>query len=103
MYVTYVTFNLSGIDESAYSEAVKTLAPGYAQVPGLLSKVWIKQSKIGAYGGIYFWASKSHYENYQESELYKAVSTHPNLINFNTICYEDMPEGTTVTRGVCHF
>lgn len=103
MYITHVTFNLSGIDENAYSEAVKSLAPGYAKVPGLVSKAWIKQSDIGAYGGMYFWASKGDYENYLKSDLYKAVSTHPNLVNFNTVCYENMPEGTSVTAGVCRF
>lgn len=103
MYVTHVTFNLSGIDENAYVEAVKSLAPGYAQVPGLKSKVWIKQSKIGTYGGIYHWAAKADYDNYLKSDLYKAVSTHPNLVNFSTACYEDVPEGTLVTRGACNF
>lgn len=103
MYVTHVTFNLSEIDENAYSEAVKSLAPGYAQVPGLVSKIWIKQSKIGTYGGMYFWASKDDYENYLKSELYKAVSAHSNLVNFNTTCYEDMQEGTSITAGVCRF
>jgi heme-degrading monooxygenase HmoA len=103
MYVTHVTFNLSGIDENAYSEAVKSLAPGYAQVPGLVSKIWIKQSKIGTYGGMYFWASKDDYENYLKSELYKAVSAHSNLVNFNTTCYEVMQEGTSITAGVCRF
>ncbi|GAB2897192.1 hypothetical protein GCM10027202_26210 [Microvirgula curvata] len=103
MYVTHVTFNLSGIDEKAYREAVKSLALGYAQVPGLVSKVWIKQSKIGTYGGVYFWASEEDYENYLQSELYKMISTHPNLANFNTNCYENMPEGTSVTAGICRF
>lgn len=103
MYITHVTFNLSGIDENAYSEAVKSLAPGYAQVPGLISKAWIKQSDIGAYGGIYFWASKGDFEKYLKSDLYKAFSAHPNLVNVKTACYEDMPEGTLVTAGVCRF
>ncbi|MCG3675268.1 YdhR family protein [Aliarcobacter butzleri] len=103
MYITYVTFNLSGIDENAYSEAVKSLASSYAQVPGLISKIWIKQSNSGTYGGMYFWSSKKDYENYLKSELYKTVSNHPNLVNFNTVCYEDMPEGTSITAGVCHF
>lgn len=103
MYTTHVTFNLSGIDESAYLEAVKSLAPNYAKVPGLKSKVWIKQNHLGIYGGIYHWASKADYENYMGSDLYKAVSTHPNLVNFKTACYDDVPEGTLVTRGACHF
>lgn len=103
MYITHVTFNLSGIDENAYSEAVKSLAPGYAQVPGLVSKVWIKQSNSGTYGGVYYWHSEGDYKNYLKSDLYKVVSTHPNLVNFTTTCYEDMPEGTSVTAGVCRF
>ncbi|HMM50158.1 MAG TPA: YdhR family protein [Burkholderiaceae bacterium] len=101
MFVTHVTFNLSGIDEKAYQGAVKDLAPSYANVPGLVSKVWIKQSDKGVYGGIYYWDSEASYDKYMSSDLYKAVSTHPNLINFNTACYNDVVEGTSVTKGVC--
>jgi hypothetical protein len=103
MYITHVTFKLSGIDEKAYSGAIDNLAPQYAKVPGLISKAWIKQPESGTYGGIYFWASREDYENYSKSELCSAVTNHPNLAEFHTAAYENMPEGTSVTAGVCRF
>jgi hypothetical protein len=103
MYVTHVTFKLSGIDEEAYSGAIESLAPQYAKVPGLVSKTWVKQPDTSTYGGIYFWASKEDYATYSKSQLCDAVRSHPNLVSFQTTCYEDMPEGTAVTAGVCKF
>jgi len=103
MYATHVTFNLDGLSEQDYIEMTKSLAPSYAAVPGLKVKIWIKQSDNGVYGGIYLWESKAAYQNYMESELYKSVSSHPNLVNLNTECYDDIPEGTSATKGPCDF
>ena len=103
MYITYVTFNLSGIDEKAYTESIKCLVPEYARVPGLISKVWMKKPEAGVYGGIYCWASKQDFETYSKSELCASVENQPNLANFKTTAYENLPEGTSVTAGVCKF
>src|SRR5439155_14657503 len=50
MHVTIVNFRLNGVDEQQYASLCDQIAPAFAAVPGLISKVWIKND-TGTYGG----------------------------------------------------
>ena len=42
MHVLLVNFNLQGVDERQYAAMCDQIAPAFAAVPGLVSKVWLK-------------------------------------------------------------
>ncbi len=45
-------FNLNGITETDYAAGCDQIAPAFAAVPGLVTKVWLADSDAGVYGGV---------------------------------------------------
>ena len=43
-------FNLNGITETDYAAGCDQIAPAFAAVPGLVTKVWLADSDAGVYG-----------------------------------------------------
>jgi hypothetical protein len=52
MHVQIVNFNLKGIADAQFREACDQLAPAFAAVPGLISKVWLADPSTNTYGGV---------------------------------------------------
>ena len=99
MHVTIVNFRLNGIDEQQYASLCDQIAPAFAAVPGLISKVWIK-NETGTYGGVYVWESRAAYQRYMESDLFKTVLSHPNLADISAKDFEILEGPTRVTHGL---
>jgi len=74
-------FGLSGITEEQFHEACGGDAPYFANLPGLLAKVWIRDPETNAYGGLYLWADQETYERYVKGEVFNAIKTNQNLEN----------------------
>ncbi|MFN8103282.1 MAG: YdhR family protein [Acidimicrobiia bacterium] len=81
MHAQVVTFGLSGITEEQFHEAAGADAQMFANLPGLLSKVWLRNPETNTYGGMYLWADQETYERYVEGEVFDAIRTNPNLEN----------------------
>jgi hypothetical protein len=45
MHVQIINFQLTGVTESDYAGLVDQLAPMFAEVPGLVRKVWLANSE----------------------------------------------------------
>ena len=60
------------------------MAPVFAGVEGLKSKVWLADQENNTYGGVYTWESKQAYDNYVESDLFKGVGSNPNFVNISS-------------------
>jgi heme-degrading monooxygenase HmoA len=99
MHVLIVNFKLKGIDEQQYAQLCDTVAPAFAAVPGLLSKVWLKDSEAGTYGGVYFWQDRDAFERYRTSDLFKSVAANPNLIEVTARDFAVLDAPTRVTNG----
>jgi hypothetical protein len=52
MHVQIVNFNLRDLSDGDYRKACDGLAPVLADVPGLISKVWLADEAVNTYGGI---------------------------------------------------
>jgi hypothetical protein len=100
MQVLIVNFNLKGVDESQYAKLCDELAPAFAAVPGLISKIWIKNSDTGTYGGVYVFADREALNRYQESDLFRAVAVHKNLTNITADDFAVFEAPTRVTHGI---
>lgn len=99
MHIQIINFQLKGVSEEDYAKLCNDLAPTFADVPGLISKVWIANSSIGTFGGIYFWKSRDAMDAYTKTELFHSVATHPNLTNVTSTDFAVMEAPTRVTRG----
>lgn len=77
MYVQLVTFKLNGITEEQYRSACEADTPIFAALPGLLSKVWLRDPETGTYGGLYLWRDRESYDNYVASDVFAAIRDDP--------------------------
>lgn len=99
MKVQIVTFQLNGIDDEAYGGMCHELAPAYAAVPGLSTKVWLADRDANTYGGVYLWSDAHAQAAFAESDLFTAVAAHPNLTATTSRAFDVLAGPTTVTHG----
>jgi hypothetical protein len=59
MYVQVVNFELQGVSHSDYEASCEALAPAFAEIPGLLSNVWMVEPESNLAGGAWA-ATTSH-------------------------------------------
>lgn len=81
MHAQVVTFGLNGITEAQFHEAAGADAQTFANLPGLLGKVWLRNPETNTYGGVYLWADQETYESYVKGEIFNAIKSDQNLKN----------------------
>jgi len=99
MHVQIINFQLKDLSEEDYTKLCNDLASNFADIPGLISKVWLANSSTGTFGGVYFWKDQKAMEEFAKTELFNSVATHPNLTNISSKDFAVMEEPTRVTRG----
>ena len=101
MHIQIVSLNVEGITNEEWAKMADDLAPALADVPGLVSKVWLVDPETNSCcGGVYTWQDRQAMEKYAESDLFKAAMAHPNLTNITSTDYTVMEGPTRVTRGL---
>jgi heme-degrading monooxygenase HmoA len=100
MHVQIINFHLRDVSEAGYRALCDEVAPAFAEVPGLISKVWLANRTTNTYGGVYTWATREAMDEYAKSDLFKAVATNPNLAGITSIDFDVLEEPTSVTRGL---
>ena len=58
-----------GVPRSDYEQLAESLAPSFADVPGLLWKVWILNEENREAGGIYCFDSETSLDGFVSSQL----------------------------------
>ena len=53
MHIQIINFHLKGISEAEFRAHRDEVAPAFAEVPGLISKVWLANRSTNTYGGVY--------------------------------------------------
>jgi heme-degrading monooxygenase HmoA len=100
MHIQVVNFNLKNMSDGEYRKMCDELASTFANMPGLISKVWLADPATNTYGGVYAWQDRSSYETFTRSELFQAVGKHPNLTNITSRAFSVLEGPTRVTRGL---
>lgn len=100
MHMLVITFQLDGMPAEAFYGLCNELAPTWAEIPGLISKVWLENAETNTYGGVYTWESCEAMEQFLDSEQFSAIVTHPNFINASVNDYAVTEAPTQVTRGL---
>jgi hypothetical protein len=100
MQILIVNFNLDGLSEDDFRSSCDELAPAFAAVPGLASKVWLADRAEGIFGGVYTFESEKAVDDYLQSDLWAAVGATPGLVNISVRRFGVLEGPTRVTRGL---
>jgi len=100
MHIQVINFHLKDLSEADYVQACAELAPAFAEVPGLLSKVWLANPDTNTYGGVYTWESRAAMEEFGTSRLAAAAATNPHFVGITATDFDVVEDLTRVTRGL---
>jgi hypothetical protein len=95
-----VNFNLDGLSEEDFERSCNDLAPAFAAVPGLRSKVWLADRAEGIFGGVYTFESDEAVDQYLRSDLFAGIGSTPGLVNISVRRFGVLERPTRVTRGL---
>ena len=98
--VLVVNYQLENMTLEEHAELGTAVAPSFTpeNVPGLLGKSFIGNLESEIFGGVYYFSDKNDVDVYLESELWKGVVAHPNLVNFKTDVFRTF-DGTEMANG----
>jgi quinol monooxygenase YgiN len=100
MHIQLVNFNLKDMNQEEFHKLCDEVAPAFAAVPGLISKVWLADPAKNTYGGVYTWRDRESMESYFKSDLFKAVAANPHLANLASKDFTVLEKPTRVTNGL---
>ena len=100
MQILIVNFNLDGLSEADFETSANELAPTFAAVPGLVSKVWLADRAEGVFGGVYTFEAEKALDDYLQSDLFAAVGATPGFANISVRRFGVLEAPTRVTRGM---
>jgi hypothetical protein len=90
------TFNVS---RQEYEELTRSLAPAFAEVPGLEWKIWTLNEHEREAGGFYVFDTPESLERFLGSQLAADVQAHPAVTSFSSKTFEVLETATLLTRG----
>jgi heme-degrading monooxygenase HmoA len=100
MHIQVINFHLNGLSETEYGALCGEIAPAFAEVPGLISKVWLANRSSNTFGGVYTWADREAMEEFSKSELFSAVAANEHLADITSLDFDVLKDPTGVTRGL---
>lgn len=100
MHIQIVTFHLKDLREDDYISLCNQVAPSFAAVPGLISKVFLADREGGTYGGVYTWRDRPAMEAFKATDLFAAVVNNPSLEGLTSRDFSVLEGPTAVTRGL---
>jgi hypothetical protein len=100
MNILIVDFMLEGISEEQYEAMCDDVAPAFAGVPGLASKVWLADREAGVYGGVYTFESAEAADEFLASELFAQVGSTPGFAGITVKRFGVLAGPTSTTRGL---
>lgn len=96
MHTVIVTFDLTDMSDARYREVCAELAPAFAQLPGLLAKVWLADADAATYGGVYFFRDSAAADGFAASALFRTVANYPHFRNVTARRFD--VDGSTTRR-----
>jgi hypothetical protein len=99
MEVLIVNFELQGMTEAEFYRQCDEIAPAFAAVPGLASKIWLADVSTNTFGGVYVFVDGDARDAFLASDLFREVGATPGLANFVVRPFGTLAGPTRVTRG----
>lgn len=99
MDVLIVNFKLEGIPAAAWEEQAAQLAPKFAAMPDLLSKVWLADPDTDTYGGAYLWRDRASLDAYLAGPVFGALNRLPGAHSIDTRAFAALDAPTRISGG----
>ena len=100
MEIVIINFSLDGLSEADYRAECDKIAPAFAAVPGLVSKVWLADTAGGVYGGVYTFEDGAAVDAFMSSDLAQHVASTPAFAGVSVRRFGVLDGPTGVTRGL---
>jgi hypothetical protein len=97
MEALVVTFKSQATQEQ-FTAATAEHVPLFAQVDGLLAKIWIADPESGTYGAIYLFRDRTALDAYLESDLFAHIRAEPSFEDMSWRRYQVLDELTAGTQ-----
>lgn len=96
--ILQVNFSLNmTIDD--YQGLADSLSDTFANLPGLVWKIWLLNETEQEAGGLYLFDSDASMQAYLDGPIVAALKSHPAITNLNVKQFDVMPEVTAASRG----
>lgn len=82
MHAIVITFDLVDTTPQQYAQLSAELAPSFAALPGLLTKIWLTDTDRGRCGGLYLFDDDAAAEGFLKSALALSVAQNPHFAHF---------------------
>ncbi len=100
MHIQVVSFSLDGMSDEEYAKACnEVFVPAMLSVPGLISKIWLRDAENNTYGGVYTWRDRKAMEDFFQSDIFKAFASNPSFANITSRDFGVMEGPTRATSG----
>src|SRR5690348_5395378 len=99
MHIQVVNFSLKDMTDAQYRAMANEVAPAFATVPGLLSKLWLADAGKNTYGGVYIWQDAAAMRAHLASDLGKGVTGNKNFANLTSRDFEMLSTPTASSGG----
>ena len=99
MELVIINFSLDGLSEAEHRAKCDEIAPAFAAVPGLVSKVWLADTAGGVYGGVYTFEDGAAVDAFMSSDLARHAASTPTFADFSVRRFGVLEGPTAVTRG----
>lgn len=100
MHIQIVNFQLNDIDDQQYRQECDECAPAFAEIPGLISKVWLADRSTNTYGGVYTWRDQQAMQDFVDGDLFRSVEADPHITNLTSRDFDVLELPTRVTHGL---
>ena len=98
MHTVIITFDVVDLTEEDYGQLCAELAPAFAALPGLLTKIWLADWEDASYGGVYLFEDTASADDFLGSALARAVATNPHFTGLTVRRFEVDEETTARTQ-----
>ena len=99
MQVLMVTFGLDGVSEAEYYRGCDEEAQAFADVPGMIAKVWLADPGTNTYGGIYTFRDAGSLEDYLASDLFRSIEEADEFSDVAVQRFAALEGPTRITHG----
>lgn len=97
LHALLLIYRLKNSSRCQHAELYDELAPAFAAVSGLLSKMRLENAATGRYGSFYVFETKAAFDAFVASELFATVWWHPSLGNLMAMDFSINPGLAAIT------
>ncbi len=98
MHLQLITFRLRDMTAEEYEAHCAQIAPRFAEIPGLRSKIWIAEPDSDVRGGAYLWESRAWADRHANGPIVARMREDPRFADLAIRDFDVLAEPTAVTR-----